>query len=398
MAEQIPERKLQAAQNASFVTVVLGLLALVLALWGGLIRIGWWHYSLTIPGLPGIHGPLVVCGFLGTFFSLERAISLKYGWGYLIPLTIAIGALSLVANPLWKGSRIIVAIGSFGFLSLCLMSLQKQINFFNSMIALGSVFWLSGMIIWWVDWPVFNIYLWWMGFVLFTLVGQRLELAHRVHLTPKPFALLGMALAFVLLGQLLMAVGRQAGPESQATVVLDAIHDPRLTLGMRLAGAGMIGAALWLLRYDAAWSLIGNGGMARYIGVCLLSSYLWLAVSGVFSIFYAGFVSGTKYDALIHSFFVGFVLFAIFGHTPSMLLSALGIRFTRIDSFYIHVVLLHAALLIRIGADLFYHQTLKKWGGMLNTVAILLFLGATGFWILTEYRREVRDGRENSPC
>ena len=80
--------------------------------------------------------------------------------------------------------------------------LQIRINFYNSMIALGSVFWLSGMIIWLVDWPVFNIYVWWMGFVLFTIVGERLEVAHRAHLNPKPFALLGMAIAIVLLGQL----------------------------------------------------------------------------------------------------------------------------------------------------------------------------------------------------
>ena len=384
--------------TSALALLALGFVSLGLSVWGGLVRIGWWDYSSTLPGLPGIHGPLVVCGFLGTFFTLERALSLKYWWGYLIPFLIVVGALSLLIDPLWKGSRIIITMGSFGFLALCLVSLQKQINFFNSMITLGSVFWISGMIIWWVDWPVFNIYLWWMGFVLFTMVGQRLELAHRAHVIPKFFVLFGMALSFVLLGQLLMAVGHQSASEAVATVDFDAIHDPRLILGMRLAGVGMLGTALWLLRYDAAWSLIRNGGMAGYIAVCLLSSYIWLCVSGLLSILYAGFVSGPKYDALIHSFFVGFVLFAIFGHTPSMLLSSLGIRFTRINSFFLHVLLLHIALVVRIWADVFPHRALQKWGGMLNAVAIVLFLAGTAYWVLVEYSKEIRNAEKNSSC
>jgi hypothetical protein len=325
-------------------------------------------------------------------------MSLKFWWGYLIPFAIAAGALSLLIDPMWKGSRIIITMGSFGFLALCMAGLQIRINFFNSMIALGSVFWLSGTIIWWVDWPVFNIYLWWMGFVLFTMVGQRLELAYRVHLKPRPFALLGIALAFVLLGQLLMMVGRQIGPDVNMSVHVDGIQDHRLILGMRLAGIGMAGTALWLLRYDASWSLIWNGGMAGYIAVCLISSYAWLGISGLFSILFAGLVSGVRYDALIHSFFVGFVLFAIFGHTPGLLLSSLGIRFTRMKSFYVHVVILHLALLTRTGADVLHHRLLQKWGGMLNAVAILLFLAGTVYWVSAEYAKEVRNAAKNPSC
>ena len=42
--------------------------------------------------------------------------------------------------------------------------------------------------------------------------------------------------------------------------------------------------------------------------------------------------------------------------------------------FYAHLLLLHASLLIRVGGDLLELFQLRKWGGMLNAIAVLLFL------------------------
>ena len=45
--------------------------------------------------------------------------------------------------------------------------------------------------------------------------------------------------------------------------------------------------------------------------------------------------------------------------------------------FYGHVILLHASLALRIVADLAGWADLRRWGGMLNGVALLLFLAVT---------------------
>jgi hypothetical protein len=45
--------------------------------------------------------------------------------------------------------------------------------------------------------------------------------------------------------------------------------------------------------------------------------------------------------------------------------------------FYGHVVLLHASLVLRVLADLAGLAILRRWGGMLNGIALLLFLGVT---------------------
>jgi hypothetical protein len=49
--------------------------ALIGALWGGLLRLGW-AWPTPQPSLALLHGPLMVCGFLGTLIGLERAVAL----------------------------------------------------------------------------------------------------------------------------------------------------------------------------------------------------------------------------------------------------------------------------------------------------------------------------------
>jgi hypothetical protein len=60
--------------------MLLGMLALVGALVGGLVRLGW---ALAAPApLAAFHGPLMVAGFLGTVIGLERAVALGRLWAY----------------------------------------------------------------------------------------------------------------------------------------------------------------------------------------------------------------------------------------------------------------------------------------------------------------------------
>ena len=55
---------------------LLAMVALLAGLWAGLLRMGWGLPSLH-PNLAMAHGPLMVCGFLGTLIALERAVGLS---------------------------------------------------------------------------------------------------------------------------------------------------------------------------------------------------------------------------------------------------------------------------------------------------------------------------------
>lgn len=69
--------------------LALAFAALLGALWGGLLRIGW-NWPLLHPPLPMAHGPLMVGGFLGTLISLERAVALNRRWAYAGPYVVGL--------------------------------------------------------------------------------------------------------------------------------------------------------------------------------------------------------------------------------------------------------------------------------------------------------------------
>ncbi|HME69218.1 MAG TPA: hypothetical protein VKM54_05050 [Myxococcota bacterium] len=64
--------------------LTLGMLSLVLGLAGALIRLGF-AFPAATPELVAFHGPLMVCGFLGTLISLERAVGIGRGWALSAP-------------------------------------------------------------------------------------------------------------------------------------------------------------------------------------------------------------------------------------------------------------------------------------------------------------------------
>lgn len=78
--------------------LALAIVALLAALWAGLLRLGW-AWPVLRPALPAAHGPLMVSGFLGTLISLERAIALHRPGAFLAPLFTGIGGLLLAGLP-----------------------------------------------------------------------------------------------------------------------------------------------------------------------------------------------------------------------------------------------------------------------------------------------------------
>jgi hypothetical protein len=144
--------------------------------------------------------------------------------------------------------------------------------------------------------------------------------------------------------------------------------------GVWLLNLGFVALALWLLRYDIARKTIRRPGLTRFLAVNLLLGYIWLVAGGLIGIAHAGISAGPAYDAWLHSILLGFVFGMIFAHAL-IILPAIGgftIPFYRI--LYGPVLLMQVGLLMRVIGDLAALWALRRWGGLINGLAILWFL------------------------
>jgi hypothetical protein len=333
--------------------LALAMATLMAALWGGLLRL---HWRLPAPEANWIsyHGPLMVSGFLGTVISLERAVAFRAWPAYLVPLCTGVGALCLLAGLPYPVGATLLTLGSAGLVVLFALFLHRQPTLFTLTMAVGAVAWLAGNLLWLGRWEVPDLVPWWMAFLIVTIAGERLELTR--FLPPTRW---GRTLFLLVIGALL------------AGVALSAV---RPDLGVRLMGAGMTGLAAWLVRFDVARRTVRQEGLPRFVAVCLLSGYAWLAAAGLLAVAVGAPRPDLLNDALLHALFVGFVFVMIFGHAPIIFPAVLGVPVAYHPRFYLHLVLLHASLLVRIAGDLGGIHSLRQWGGLANAVAIVFFL------------------------
>jgi hypothetical protein len=335
--------------------------ALLAGLWAGSVRLGW----AVPPGHPAWvanHGPLMISGFLGTLISLERAIALaafaRARLPYLAPGLSALGALALLFGlPAALGQSLLAA-GSLGLVGIFVAINRRQLNAAHVTMGLGAAAWLAGNLLWALGRPVYQAAPWWVGFLVLTIAGERLELARLLLL--KRAARVSF---LVIIALLLAGLG--------LTLWLP-------TLGVRVAGLGLAGLGLWLLRFDLARRTVRQTGLTRFIALCLLPGYAWLAFAGALWAFAAArFGGGPWYDAMLHSVLVGYVISMVFGHAPVILPAVTGRALPYHPRFYVHLGLLHVALVLRVIGDLWLLPTLRQWGGLLNEVAILVFIASS---------------------
>ncbi len=336
-------------------------LAVLAAMWAGLLRMGWALPPLQ-PGWIANHGPLMISGFLGTLVSLERALALaavnRSRLPYAAPALTALGGLALLVGlPEAIGSGLI-ALGSLGLVDIFIAILRRQPNWPHAAMGAGALLWLVGNMLWLVRRPIYEAVPWWVAFLVLTIAGERLELARVLLLRRAALLSLLGCLALVIAG---LAVSLVALP-----------------IGIRLSGLGLLALGGWLLNFDLARRTVRQAGLTRFIALCLLPGYAWLAFAGLIWIVGAErFNAGPWYDAMLHAITLGFIFSMIFGHAPLILPAVTGRPLPYTPLFYSHVALLHAALLLRVVGDLAAQISLRQWGGLLNVIAILLFLGNT---------------------
>jgi len=342
--------------NASQVKFRIPILAasvalLVLAVLAGLSRIGWALPSLPAQ-LPIAHGPLMVCGFFGTLIALERAVALNRRWMYLGPVLSAAGGLLLAAGRSLPGGLLILA-ASLSFTLVGWLIVRQVPANYTAVMALGATSWLVGNLLWVYGQPLAVVVYWWAAFLVLTIAGERLELGRLLRPSRTVQALFVLFTAAVLFGASLVAFDFE--------------------LGARIYNIGLLALSLWFMRHDVVRVTLRSNGLPRYIACALGLGYLWMAFSAILGLLNGPQVAGLIYDAYWHGLFVGFVLSMVFAHGPIILPAILARTAVYHPVLYVPLTLLHTSLIVRMLGNLLQQANIRRWGGMLNGIAILLF-------------------------
>ena len=336
--------------------LALSVAALLTAMWAGLLRLG-----LGLPpiqtGLYTGHGPLMVSGFLGTLISLERAVALDESWAYAAPSLSGLGALALIVGIPDLPAALLITLGSLGLIGNFVVILRRQTALFTVTMMLGAMAWFVGNCLWLSGTPIIEMFSWWTGFLVLTIVGERLELSRLTGLGEQRKTLLLWSLC-LFTASLAIAWRLPAA-------------------GLRLAGLGMFAMALWLARYDLARRTVKQHGLTRFIALNLLTGYFWLGVGGLAWLRFGDDLTTFHYDVMLHSVFLGFVFSMIFAHAPLIFPAVVQKPLSYSASFYVHSTLLHLSLAVRIVGDLCGSYPAYEWGGLFNVLAVLIFMGST---------------------
>lgn len=334
------------------------LLTFLFAVWGGLLRLQW---PLPVPQANWIsfHGPLMVSGFFGTVIGLARAGVLKSKLGYrselglLVPLAAALGAWTLLlGGPENLGAGCFLA-ASLGYLAVSLGFFKVQPALIAGLALAGGLGWAWGNAMWLEGRPIPQVVTGWQVLFVLTIASERLEAIRWK--APGGWGLAPIA------GSGLLVAGILLQPFYPAA-------------GVRVVSSGLLGLALFLLAFDAVRHVEKTEGWRTFTRACLFSGYGWLLVSALVGLVAAPVDSGFAYDAFLHSLFLGMVFSMVFSHAPLLLPRVLKTPVPFHPFFYSHWLLLQLSVLARVAGDVLGSAGLRRWGALLNALALLLFI------------------------
>jgi hypothetical protein len=341
-------RSLSRWRQLRAIPLAAGALAMAVGLWTGLVRLG---VALPGAGLSELHGALMICGFLGTVISLERAVALGLGWPYAAPLLSCAGTIALLAGMpslaaltfLFAGMILLLASASI---------VARQPALFTIVLAIGAACWCAGTLQWLLGYPMPAAVGWWLNFLVLTIAAERLELSRLTKPLPSRQATFAIVIALLLLGSARGELAAEAAP---------------------FTAAGLLGCSAWLLRYDLARRTIHSVGQPRFAAISILAGHVWLAIAGILLLVVPPGATAFSYDAAVHAIAIGFVLSMIFGHAPIILPAVLGIRL-RYGSFaYVPLALLHASIILRVAGDLLEWVDLRAGSAVATIVALIAY-------------------------
>jgi hypothetical protein len=330
------------------------LLSMMYGVWLGLLRLGW-ILPLPRPDHLILHGPLMIGGFLGTLIGLERAVGTGRPWAYAAPVCSAAGAAILVFGLPGITGPLLITFASVVVTAVFVMVIATQSTLFAGTMLVGAVSWLAGNLLWSAGFAIYRVVFWWMAFLVLTIAGERLELNRLLRPTRATRR------AFVAAASIILA-----GP---------VISLWSATTGVRMLGVGLLLLSGWLAANDVARRTVRQRGVTRYMAMCLLSGYGWLAVAGLIATVTGVDEPGPVHDALLHAVFLGFVVSMVFGHAPIVFPAVTGRPMPFRSAFYAPLTILHGSVIVRLVGDL--SETAAAYrasGGMLNAVALAVFV------------------------
>lgn len=324
----------------------LVLLSLVLGISGGWLRLG--NVSIPIAQAGIYHGLIMTGGFLGTLISIERAMVMEKKTWLIIPFLTGSSMFAFLLGYGDLGLFLLMA-GSLGLSLIMHLQTLKHPNFHTALLYGGAVSWFVGNFLAWQTGLIAAGSTWWIGFLLFTIVGERLELSQFLPVPSWSKNALKSLLALFTLGLII----------------------PFHSWGNEIMGFSAILIAAWLLVFDMAKVASRKPGQFRYIGIGLRVGYVWLGLHGLILL---GMEShALYYDLMLHTFFLGFTFSMIWAHAPIIFPTIFGIRETPFHPIlWISWVGFQLSLAGRIGMSLLGQFELLKIFGVTNGYFILI--------------------------
>lgn len=334
--------------------LLLGFVALVCGTGAGLARVGVGVHD-AMAGISALHGPLMISGFLGTVIALERAVAIARPWAFAGALCAGLGGVAAIAG-MTLPARWLTLLAGIVLLVASLDIVRRQRAMFTWTMAAGALCWSVGNVLWIGGSQVHGVVSWWLAFLVLTIAGERLELSR--FLPPSLAAQRAFAIILAVVGTGLACA---AWP-----------------WGERLFGAGLVTLACWLVKQDVASRTVRESGLTRFIAVCMLSGYAWLAIGGLIVMVAGGFIPGAaSYDAALHALALGFVFSMIFGHAPVIVPSIVRVAVPYSPVFYAPLVLLHGSLCARLAGDALGEFAWRRGGAVWNAIALAAFVIVT---------------------
>lgn len=341
-------------------------MALLTGIVGGLVRAGV-DFSIAPVGAWAsraalYHAALMMGCFLGTVIGIERAVAVKVPSAWLAPLASGLAGAALLLQ-FTSAAQWLLVTASVAFTGINMLVVRRQRAGHTMLLLAGALCWLIGNMLFALHWSVQAIVPWWFAFLVMTIAAERLEMTRLMRRRPGAQS----ALIIVLLAL-------AAGAAASAVAPIG---------GGILYGSALLALAAWLTVFDIARRTIFAEGLPRYMAMCLLGGYAWLAVAGV--AWAADALGLPARDIALHALGLGFVVSMMMAHAPVILPAIARVKLLFGRFFYIPLALLHGSLLVRLAGG-WNNPVWREQGSLFNAVAIGVFaataVGAAVAWRL----------------
>lgn len=328
-----------AALRSAFACVVAACLAAGIG--GGLVRAG-----VALPAWMGpaiaAHALLMICAVMGTVIGIERAVAVKHPLAFAGPFASAAAGIAVLAGAPQLAAGLAAA-ASLAFVGVSIAIVRRQPAAHTALLLAAAAAWAAGCLLHALGRLPGAVVPLWFCFLVFTIAAERLEMTRLMR--------------------------RHAGAGPALVAILAAMAGGAVGSGV-VYGLSLATLAAWLAVFDIARRTVRTHGLSRYMALCLLPGYAWLAVAGL--AWAATSLGRPLQDVALHALALGFVFSMVFGHAPVILPAVARVKLQFGRLFYVPLLLLHASLLLRFAGGL----AGPRWtaiGAAGNAAAIALF-------------------------